>query len=68
MKDCLIPFDHSLHTQKAGRLNMWYLTKEMSAGGLNAQLHVFSVHIYTSKTIIPGRGLFYTGRESGSNG
>ena len=26
---------------------MWYLTKEMSAGGLNAQLHVFSdSHLY----------------------
>ena len=47
MKDCLIPFDHSLHTPKGGRLNMWYLTKEMSAGGLNAQLHVFSdSHLY----------------------
>lgn len=58
MKDCLIPFDHSLHTPKGGRLNMWYLTKEMSAGGLNAQLHVFRIHIYTSKTIIPGRRSF----------
>ena len=42
MKDCLIPFDHSLHTQKDGRQEMWYLTKEMSAGGLNARLQIVS--------------------------
>ena len=35
---------------------MWYLTKEMSAGGLNAQLHVFSdSHLYKQDD--------YTGQE-----
>ena len=42
MKDCLVPFDHSFLTQKGEEKTMWYLTKEMSAGGLNAQLYILS--------------------------
>ena len=59
MKDCLIPFDHSLHIQKDGRQNMWYLTKEMSAGGLNAQLHVFSDSYLYKQDDYSGQEVFF---------
>ena len=42
MKDYLIPFKESALTKNGNDKTMWYLTKEMSAGGLNARLHILS--------------------------
>lgn len=59
MKDCLITFDHSLQTQKNGRQSMWYLTKEMSAGGLNALLHIFSDSCLYEQDDFSGQEVFF---------
>lgn len=40
MADCLIPSNHSSLVLKKDEYTMWYLTKEMTAGGLNAELHI----------------------------
>lgn len=40
MGDCLIPSDSSSLILKEDEYKMWYLTKEMTANGLNAELHI----------------------------
>lgn len=69
MKDCLIPFDHSLHTPK--RREAKYVVSDKRNVGWRFECPVTCFFGFTSiqaRRLCRAGGLFYTGRESGSNG
>lgn len=59
MKDCMIPFNPTLLTEKGNEKTLWYLTKEMSAGGLNARLCIVSDSDLPEDDGYPGQEVYF---------